>query len=427
MNACDLQLVKLWPKRIRSAILNAISLAHYSIIYSRSWCANSSIARVQLAGKLDQAQNEISLLKEEIRIKDARTASIPPHHRPFYPPTERFAILELKAAHGWTLAQTARTFLIEPETVATWLRRVNEEGPHSLIRLNEPPNKFPDFVRHVVQRIKVLCPAMGKKRIANLLARAGLHLATSTVGRILNTSSPNKPDTQQHTNGISSPQVVTAKHPNHVWHIDLTTVPSSSVFWTMLFPFTLPQTWPFCWWVAIIEDHFSRKAIGFAVFKKQPTSLDVRLFIGRVMYKAKAKPCHLISDHGSQFKCTAFERWTKRKKIKLRYGAIGKHSSIAVIERFILSMKSEFTNYLLVPLIIEEFRYELGLYMTWYNQHRPHQGLDGKSPEEIYSNTQSQVPFLESIPNSRLPAMNLSVSFINSNKCLPIVELKKVA
>jgi hypothetical protein len=47
---------------------------------------------------VDRARQEIALLREELRIKDARMASIPPRRRPHYPPKERLAILELKAA-----------------------------------------------------------------------------------------------------------------------------------------------------------------------------------------------------------------------------------------------------------------------------------------------------------------------------------------
>jgi len=39
------------------------------------------------------------------------------HRHPHYPPTARLAILELRAARGWTLAQTARIFLVSPLTL----------------------------------------------------------------------------------------------------------------------------------------------------------------------------------------------------------------------------------------------------------------------------------------------------------------------
>jgi len=59
-----------------------------------------------------------------------------------------------------------------------------------LIQVTEPVNKFPDFVRYLVKQLKALCPMMGKVRIAQVLARAGLHLGATTVGRILKETDP---------------------------------------------------------------------------------------------------------------------------------------------------------------------------------------------------------------------------------------------
>ena len=60
------------------------------------------------------------------------------------------AILEIKAARAWSLAQTAKAFLVKPATVASWLKRSDEEGDAALVQLREPVNKFPDFVRYIV-------------------------------------------------------------------------------------------------------------------------------------------------------------------------------------------------------------------------------------------------------------------------------------
>ena len=51
-------------------------------------------------------------MREGIRIKDLRMATIPDPRRPHYRPTERLAILELRAARGWSLEQTARVFQV---------------------------------------------------------------------------------------------------------------------------------------------------------------------------------------------------------------------------------------------------------------------------------------------------------------------------
>jgi len=85
----------------------------------------------------DRLRQEIQLLREEIRIKDARMEQIDAHRRPHYPPTTRLAILELRAARGWTLAQTARIFLVSPLTIASWMGRLDEEGLDALVRLPE--------------------------------------------------------------------------------------------------------------------------------------------------------------------------------------------------------------------------------------------------------------------------------------------------
>src|SRR5262245_32638584 len=99
---------KHWRQSIQAALLHVISLAHYALVYTRSWAANSSTARVRLAARADRLEQEIALYREESRIKDTRMQAIPPARRPHYAPAERLAILELRAARGWSQVQTAR-------------------------------------------------------------------------------------------------------------------------------------------------------------------------------------------------------------------------------------------------------------------------------------------------------------------------------
>ena len=96
-------LPKNWTGHVKSAMLHVIALAQYAATYSRSWAADSINTRVRQAAEIDQLRQEVLLQKEETRIKDARIALIDPRHRPHYPPPERLAILELRAARGWSL------------------------------------------------------------------------------------------------------------------------------------------------------------------------------------------------------------------------------------------------------------------------------------------------------------------------------------
>lgn len=108
------------------------------------------------------------------------------------------------------------------------MARIDEDGPHALLRLPEPVNKFPDLVRYIVQHLKVACPTLGKVKIAEMLCRAGLHLAPTTAGRMLR-DEPVLPEPIAAAAAVGP--VVTADRPNHVWHIDLTAVPTRLGFW----------------------------------------------------------------------------------------------------------------------------------------------------------------------------------------------------
>jgi hypothetical protein len=108
----QIHLPKGWQDCVTSAVLHAIALAHYAIVYARAWAADSINARVRLAAENDRLHEACALLREELRIKDTRIAQIAPQRRPHYGPHERMAILELRAARGWSLKQTADTFLV---------------------------------------------------------------------------------------------------------------------------------------------------------------------------------------------------------------------------------------------------------------------------------------------------------------------------
>jgi hypothetical protein len=83
------------------------------------------LAQVALLAATDRVavsvrlEHELALLREELRIKDARMERVPPHRRPHYPAVERLAILELRAARGWSAAQTAAWFFVTEATVAS--------------------------------------------------------------------------------------------------------------------------------------------------------------------------------------------------------------------------------------------------------------------------------------------------------------------
>jgi putative transposase len=434
---------KRWTRSVQNALVNVMSLAHYALLSTRSWAANAANQRVRLSAKTDQLTHEIRLLREELRIKDARLARIPASRRPHYQPTERLAILELRALRGWSLAQTARVFLVTPPTIAAWFKRLDDHGPAALLRTAVPVNKFPDFVRYLVQRLQTLSPRLGKVKIAQLLARAGLHLGVSSVGRMRRERPlpPSSPRTQ----AAPSARGVTAKRPNHVWDADLTTVPTSAGFWTSWLPFALPQFWPFCWWFAVVLDHYSRRVQGFGFFKCQPTAEQVREFLRQVIGNVGATPKYLVTDQGPQFCSHGFKNWCRRHGIRQRFGAVGKQGSIAVIERWWRTLKEELQIVMLVSLARRSFHYQAQLAVSWYNANRPHMSLKGATPDEVYFGhaPACRQPRFEPRPDWPRAApcarprvlvkgqpgvwLEMSVDFVCRQRHLPLVTLQRAA
>ncbi len=434
-----------WPGHAKAAILNALSLASAAFTIHLGHWMNALSPTARLQAEVERRDTEIGLLREELRIKDARMASIPPKRRPHYKATDRLAILELRAVRGWSLAETARKLLLDQETLSRWMRRLGESGEAALVRLAEPVNRFPDFVRHLVQRLKALCPMLGKVKIAETLARSGVHIASTTVGRMLKPRVPDSPRAVDEAE--PAPELaVASKRPNHVHHVDLTIVPTVlGGFWSAISPFSLPQRWPFCHWLAVAEDHFSRRLIGIDLFASEPSSKQITDFLNCVFDSIGAAPRHIISDKGGQFDCPAYRKWCRLRGIKWRYGAAGKKGSIAIIERLIRTIKDEFTRRILVPLDADRLREDLAVFISWYNGHRPNSGLRGRTPDEVHFDRKPANEAVRFEPRKKYPRdawcaspqakvkgrrgvrLELSVDYLEGRRQLPIVELRPAA
>ena len=210
-------------------------------------------------------------------------------------------------------------------------------------------------------------------------------------------------------------------------------------------PYSLPALWPFCWWVTCVVDHYSRRVMGLAVFPKEPSSIDIRRFLARAIGRVGTAPKYLISDKGGQFTSAGFKGWCKRKGVQPRYAATGQRGATAVIERFFKSLKEEWLGRIPVPLCREEMRRQLSSYVLWFEEFRPHQGLSGRTPNEVYegkrpANTKarweprpkwpkdSPCATPQAKPKKRQAShLAIVVRFHEGYRHLPLVELKRAA
>jgi transposase InsO family protein len=154
---------------------------------------------------------------------------------------------------------------------------------------------------------------------------------------------------------------VIAKRERHVWIVDVTTVKS---------------------FFGPIRRRVAA-VIATGVHPTEPTAAWICALVSRAIRDANATPVHFISDRGPQFTALAFKRLLRRRGIKHRYGAIGRHGSIAIIERFWRTLKREALDSTSSWLTVEALAEMVSRYADWFTRIRPHQGLQGRAPVDV--------------------------------------------
>jgi len=152
----------------------------------------------------------------------------------------------------------------------------------------------------------------------------------------------------------------------------------------------------------VIVDQVSRSLVGFAIFRKLPTSGQMQTLLNRAIRKQGSPPRCIVTDKGPQFTARSYRRWCKRRKIRVRFGYLGEPCSIPIVERFIRSMKQECLRQVVVPLTSGAVRRELAYFAEWYNVHRPHVYLGGRTPLDIRTKITMKRRFLDPAPGPRM-------------------------
>jgi hypothetical protein len=116
-----------------------------------------------------------------------------------------------------------------------------------------------------------------------------------------------------------------------------------------------------------------------------------------------------------------------------------------VIERLILTLKQSVAWLTLLPLRRQAFLRQLRYLAEWYNRHRPHMTLDGKTPDEVYRRLrpmnrqprfEPRAPWPRSSPCAKpvtlvkgKPGVRLAceIIFMGKRRLLPVVTLKRAA
>jgi len=225
-------------------------------------------------------------------------------------------------------------------------------------------------------------PLLGREKIAQMIQRLNVFLSPSAVRNILRRGKPKRPKAAAARASSENPEVeareypgIISKYPNHVWSVDLTIVKR----WIL---------WPT--YVLVGIDHCTRKVVCASPLEGPNSGWTIEAF-EEAIHK-HGKPKHLITDRGTVFTSNGFADLLERWDIKRRLGAVGKHGSIAVTERAIKTMKTEWLGR--VP-VVRGFDHLTGLchsFLEWYNVWRPHSYLDGATPNDFLHHRERRRP-----------------------------------
>jgi hypothetical protein len=139
------------------------------------------------------------------------------------------------------------------------------------------------------------------------------------------------------------------------------------------------------------------------------------------------RPQHFVSDQGLQFTATVFRDTLDALSIGQRFGAIGQYGSIAIIERFWRTLKDLLGIRPWPPLSAAHLEARVKLAIAYYSSLRPHQGLGGATPAEVYF---EETPAIDSaVPPPRKTARSgtgdqplpYEVVFLDPERRLPVL------
>jgi len=103
-------------------------------------------------------------------------------------------------------------------------------------------------------------------------------------------------------------------------------------------------------------------------------------------------PTHLISDQEGVFAGELLAQLLRDWHVKQRFGAVGKHGSIAVTERAILTLKQEWLRRVAVIRGLDHLSQLLDDFSEYYNHWRGHSTTGGAVPSVIHRGDRWQRP-----------------------------------
>lgn len=266
-------------------------------------------------------------------------------------------------------------FGISRKTGYKWLRRFHEGGNLDALddlsrRPHNSPNRTCEAIEQRVEEVRRLTGWAGKK-LQLVLAKEGIHLAASTIDRIIQRRNL----TRDRKQGKKATQRFERSDPNELWQMD--------------FKGEYPLNGKgYCCPLSVLDDH-SRYNVGlFALSSKRTRGVQGSLVD---CFERCGVPEAMLMDHGTPWwsntnghGLTKLSVFLIKQGIDLIYGAAYHPQTRGKVERFHRTL-DETLSYVGMPVTIAGFSAAFTSISYTYNYQRPHESLDMQVPAERYT------------------------------------------
>ena len=365
----------------------AVGLIIRALVVSVRWAGRARrLALEQAAAAADSSREaaleaRVMVLEDMVEQRDAHIAVLQgrlgeERPRKPYPLMERLRIIWLMQYFEIPGRRLKETLGVSRSSVRRWLKGSEKGKLGKGNEPKEPVNKTPREIAELIWEIFRQNPLWGRHRTAMVLWGLGVFVAASTVRNILLRPRPprSSPEPAAVKEGAKPRQIV-ARYPNHVWSVDRTRV------WRW-------HVWPT--WVLVAIDHFSRKVVAVCPLEGPNAGWVVEVL--ETAFVRHGAPKHIISDQEGVFVSEVFSALLGDWNIKQRFGAVGRHGSIAVTERLIWTLKREWLARVVLIQGLDHLGQFLADFELYYNQHRRHRRLNGATPSMLYQGQAWQKP-----------------------------------
>ena len=160
--------------------------------------------------------------------------------------------------------------------------------------------------------------------------------------------------------------------PNQVWASDITYIRLEGGFV----------------YLTTVMDWYSRRVLSWRLSNTLDTSFCVEAL--EEALQRHGRPEIFNTDQGSQFTGDAFTNVLKEHEIHISMDGKGRALDNVFVERLWRSVKYE-DVYLNDYASMKEAKEGLKKYFSFYNEQRFHQGLDGRTPDQVYYNQPTEL------------------------------------